>query len=254
VFLILVPLTTWRWRLREVAPQERFRRDFLLALALGPFVLHLLVSLVVGVEVRDLWGFQLWTFVGLAVLFFFETRATPQRFAWAGGLALTVATLFLAFTATYNLLAPTLAGHLAQTHFPGQPLAQVVDREWQRRFRQPLPIVASADYFLGSSVCWYVSSRPAMCMLGKPGWTPWAVEDDLNARGGVILWDAGKMGDKLPALFRRRFPAAVTMPPVELPYHAAACVPPLHVGVAFVPPPPSPPQAKGSDANGQVPP
>src|SRR5262249_5186576 len=137
VFLILVPLTGWRWRLRPIAPRQRFDRDFLLALVLGPFALHLLAALVLGVEVRDLWGFQLWTFLGLVLLFFLQTRGTAWHFAWAGGLAVAVAGLFLVYTAGYNLLAPTLTDHVSQTHFPGNPLAQGVQREWQRYFGRP---------------------------------------------------------------------------------------------------------------------
>jgi hypothetical protein len=253
VLLILVPLTTWRWRLREVAPSERFSRDFVLALGLGPFALHLLASLLLGVEVRDLWGFQLWTFVGLVVLFLCETRPTASRFAWAGGLAMTVATLFLLFTAGYNLLSPSLANHLAQTHFPGKPLARAVEREWARRFRHPLPIVASGNYFMGSSVCWYAAGRPTMCMLERPGATPWVADEDVNNRGGVILWDAGRRGDGLPAVYRSRFPHAVVLRPVELPYHAAACLPPLRIGMALVPPPQEPSAGGGAGTDRQNP-
>jgi 4-amino-4-deoxy-L-arabinose transferase-like glycosyltransferase len=253
VVLILLPLTTWRWRLRGVAPDERFNRDFLLTLALGPFALHLGVSLVLGIEVRDLWGFQLWTFVGLVLLFLLRTRGTAWHFAWAGRLALAVASLFLVFTAGYNLLAPTLAGHLSQTHFPGKPLARLVERQCRQRFGRPLPIVASGNYFMGSSVCWYVDGRPAMCMLERPGATPWARDEDLNAWGGVILWDAGRKGDALPALFRERFPGAVALSPVELPYHAAACLQPLRIGIAFVAPPPIPSQPQKRDADEQSP-
>jgi len=60
VFFILTPLTAWRWRVRPVADPER-DRNFLLMMVFGPVVLLLLVSLLSGKLLREIWGSPLWT-------------------------------------------------------------------------------------------------------------------------------------------------------------------------------------------------
>jgi proteasome lid subunit RPN8/RPN11 len=233
VLLILLPMV--RLRRREIARSECFNRDFLFFIVLGPIICHLLVSLLFGVEVHDLWGFHLWTFVGLVVLFFLSTRERSRSFAWSGRWALVLSALFMTFTLSQNLIAPSF-GLVYQTHLPGKALAREVERNWSQFSSQPVPIVASPDYFMGSSVCWYVSGRPAMCMLEGANETPWVKDEDLNAKGGVVLWKTSHDGEEFPRQLRSRFAHARPLPAVEAPYHASSRVPPLRVGIAVVPP------------------
>jgi len=235
VLLILLPLTGWRWRLRTLTPDQRFGRDFLLAIVLGPFGLHVLLSLLLGIEVRDQWGYQLWTFAGIVVLFFVETDAANWSFARSGRLALTITTLFLVVVATRNLLGPTLSGKTLRIHFPGKPLAERLEKTWQERYGQPIPIVASSDNFMGNSVAWYISGRPLLYLPYSPAETPRVGDRDLNKKGGVIVWNSVP-GDDLPASFRSRFPTAGKLEPVSIPYHAGWLLRPLRVGIALVPP------------------
>jgi hypothetical protein len=234
IFAILVPITTWRWRFRKLAPEEGFHRDFLLAIVLGPFLVHLVVSLVLGVEVRDLWGHHLWSFIGLFMLFFLQTRESTWSFAWSGRVALAVTILFMGFTIVQNRVAPHF-DLTYQTHLPGQPIAQAVDERWRQLFDSNVPIVASEDMFLTTSVCWYVKGRPASCMLTGHHETPWAEDEELNTRGGVILWDAKVDQGELPAELQKRFPRAFTTLPVDVHFHMVPNVP-LRFGVAIVPP------------------
>jgi hypothetical protein len=236
VVLILIPLTGWRWQLRKLSPDQRLGRDFLLAIALGPVALHVLFSLVLGIEIRDQWGFQLWTFIGVVVLFFFESRPAHEGLVKAGRLAFTFTALFLTAMVVRNLLGPTLGGRASRVHFPGQPLAEQVDRSWHQRYGQPIPIVASNDGFMVDCVSWYLPGRPLVFMPDFPEETPAVAARDLNKQGGVILWDVAR-GDELPESLKARFPSARKLAPLSVPYHAGRRLPPLRVGIGLVPPP-----------------
>src|SRR5262249_1820885 len=129
-----------------------------------------------------------------------------------------------------------LSGKTLRIHFPGKPLAERLERTWQERYGQPIPIVASSDNFMGNSVAWYISGRPLVYLPYSPAETPRVGDRDLNNEGGVIVWDAGQ-GEALPASFRSRFPTARSLVPVSIPYHAGWRLPPPRVGIALVPPP-----------------
>lgn len=233
VILVLVPLV-WPWRWRVVPAGERFNRDFLLAMAAGPVVLHVLVAGVLAVEVRELWGHHLWTFLGVFVLFFFQATVTPRRLAAAGLLALLGTAGFMAYFVVTNLNGPGF-GHVAQTHLPGRAVAAQVAREWAASHAGPIPIIASDDMFLGCSVCWYSAGRPASCCLVGDNETPWATDDDLNRQGGVIVWLAWSDDPRLPEPYRNRFPTAQPRPLVEVPINRGATLPPRRFGIAIVP-------------------
>src|SRR5690606_29053631 len=68
LFICATAVLGWRWPTRQINPNDRVTRDYLLAVVLGPFALHLALSLVFGLNLRSMWGAPLWTFAGLALL------------------------------------------------------------------------------------------------------------------------------------------------------------------------------------------
>ncbi len=234
VLLALAPLV-WPWRRRSLPEGDRFNRDFLLAMAVGPVVLHVLVAGVLGVEVREMWGHHLWTFLGLTVLFFCRVDESPRRLAQAGAVALLGGGGFLALFVGTNLYGPTF-GRAVQTHFPGRAVAAAVAREWSASHPEPLTIVAADNLFLGCSASWYLEGRPATFMLDGRNETPWVTDDDLTRRGGVILWYAHSDDNRVPEVFRIRFPNAQPRPLILVTPNRGPDLPPRRFGIAIVPP------------------
>ena len=73
------------------------------------------------------------------------------------------------------------------------------------------------------------SYRPVLYSSGsmgylvlEPGHCPWTDDADLNARGGVVVWDYEQLGDTAIEYLRSRFPRAELQPPVVLPAHTRA--------------------------------
>ena len=63
----------------------------------------------------------------------------------------------------------------------------------------------------------------------------WATDDDVNQKGGIILWKASNQ--TVPKWVHRRFPGAEVLPEIlELPYKTSAKIPPLKIGIAVVSP------------------
>jgi hypothetical protein len=238
VLVVLWPLL-WNRRGAVACGAPRNGRGFL-AVVLGPVAVLVLLSLTTGCQLRGIWGSPLWTFAGVALLV--AARAAPDAAAvraavrnWA-----LVAAALLAFVALKNTAWPHLHGQPTRTHFPGRLLADEVQRRWAERCDRPFPIVAGEPWRAGC-ICCYSPHRPKLYSSGSMGYlvldTPTALgssDDELNARGGVIVWDAGQLGDRLPGWARLRFPSAEDQPALALPYQTGARIPPARVGLAFV--------------------
>jgi 4-amino-4-deoxy-L-arabinose transferase-like glycosyltransferase len=250
VALILLPV------LRRKPGAPATSRSFLLTVVLGPVVLHLAVSLLLGMQLRDIWGMPLWTFAGVCALCLLGTTESDRRWRW----------LWIMWAAVSGVLAlATLAGNLAgggfrdrprRIHYPGETLSRALCSRWQQRFGTPLPIVAG-DAWLAGCVCVHASHRPTLYPSREPafvgldrtrlhrdparfivpdsGAARWTSDADLLTRGGVLVWDAAAFGDKVPRWLKKRFAGAEDQPPLVLPL-AGGSRHTLRAGWAILPP------------------
>jgi hypothetical protein len=217
----------------------RLARAVLHWAVLGPVALLLALSLTTGCQLRDIWGSPLWTFVGVWVL---AVAGPPSsvRLRWSAGAWAVVAAGMLTFCTVKNVAWPYLSGRPTRVTYPGRALTAEVARRWRARCAKPFPIVAG-EAWRASNVCCYAPHHPIIYSSGwmghfvfEPKHVFWTNDDDLTARGGVLLWDAYSLGDALPAPARARFPFAEGQPPIVLPYQTGAAIRPDRVGVAFV--------------------
>jgi hypothetical protein len=227
-------------------------RPFVAVAVLGPLVLHLVASVALGVTLRDIWGAPLWTFSGLLVLLFVQTDSSYRAWrrtiaAWA-----TVVALSLLLVLAGNL-AGGWRGKPQRIHYPGRQLAAELTRRWQERFETPVPIVAG-DWWLAGLICCHAPHRPTLYAslepaafgvdpYSRPGdprryvspdprTSPWTGDADLNARGGLLVWDADAYGEDVPEWLTERFPRTLPQKPLVLP--CAAGGPTLRVGWAML--------------------
>jgi 4-amino-4-deoxy-L-arabinose transferase-like glycosyltransferase len=220
--------------------QERRLLTWLVAIPLATLLLLALV----GWNVRADYGSPLWTFAPACLLAWRTPAPSPAAWRRAIGGWLVVAVLSVATFTGLNLLSPSLRERTARIHFPGRPLAEAVERRWAARARGPLPIVAG-NWWLAGNVSLYGTGRAAVFgsatfdgHVPDPRGVDWTNDHDLERRGAILLWDAGRWGDDVPLDLRRRYPAAEGLAPVSLPYHYARRLPPARVGLALIAPPP----------------
>lgn len=217
---------------------------FLRAAVLGPVALFLLYGVATGCQLRDSWGATFWTFLGVwAVAEFGGGTNDPAAGRRAFRRWAVVAAAVLGVFVVKQVVGPHLTpNNPSRVHYPGRPLAAEVNRRWAEQFGGLPPIVAG-DLWTAGNVCCYSPHRPVLYSNGSVGYPvfdpkvcPWTDDDQLNAGGGVIVWDAARDGDEVPEFLRQRLPRVVGQPPVVLPYQTGAPLPPARVGLAFVPP------------------
>jgi hypothetical protein len=224
---------------------RRGRGDgYLHAVVLGPLGLLIALSAATGCQLREIWGSPLWTFVGVWALVTFRATPDPAAVRKALRTAAVVALCVVGFVVVKQVVVPWATHRHDRPHFPGKALARAVGERWHARHAAPFA-VSAGDGWRAGLVCVYSAHRPvlysngAMDVLEFDGAVcPWTGDDDLNRRGGVIVWDAYRHGDDLPADLRARFPRAIVEPPVVLPYEHPGITVPARTGLALVLPAP----------------
>jgi hypothetical protein len=245
VLVVVSFLTGWRVRLRAVEGAARFSRDFLLAMVLGPFALHLVIACVFGNPLRSSYGSQLWPFLGLLLLFCLELHRSAARWklAWSG--CAVFAAVFVVAMLAHDLVGPHFRRTASRTSFPGKLLAQDVQSLWHHRYPQPLKIIAG-EWWLAGNAALYATDRPHVYPSSSPDkldipadYCTWLCDRDLNHWGGVILWNTSHAPDGLPAELRQRFHVAEIVELPDIRCNRQAGSPPARIVAAIIPPEPA---------------
>lgn len=116
---------------------------------------------------------------------------------------------------------------------PAEAIAGFFADTFERRTGRPLAIVAG-DRRLASLVAVGARSRPHQFIDEKT--TPWISDNDIKARGAVVLWPATDTRGNPPPEIKARFPELVLEVPqaFERPFQVFG--PPLRVGWAMIRP------------------
>ena len=243
IVAVLLPLTGLRWRLRRLDSVERFSRDFLAAMGLGPFAVQAALALALDLKLRSMYGSQLWTFTGVLILFSLALR--PEAVGWRRavigcgfmGVGMVVAAI------VYDQAWPYVNGQPMSVHFPGREAAARVHAVWQERFDQPL-LVVGGEWMLAANAALY--SRPRLQVYGggpyardpapSPRDNPWTSDEALKRTGGILLWSADRQEPGIAVHLCRRFPMLEILNPVALRWETGAAIAPLRVGMGVIPP------------------
>jgi hypothetical protein len=132
-----------------------------------------------------------------------------------------------------NVALPYVRHIPSRVHFPGNQLAQRLQREWQIRSDLPLSVVAGP---------WWQAANAGLCLDGRvqiydfiyPECSPWASDEDLAKLGGIVVWEIDADGAKCLQQIRFRFPDAEILPSFALPWQTGAEIPPARFGLAIV--------------------
>ncbi len=243
MFWAALPLTGWRWRLRPIVPEERFSRDYLAAMVLGPFALHLVAAGLFNKRLLDAYGSQLWMFTGVLLLFCLAIRPETRSLRRSFRRSIAIGIVFLAAVAVHCVATPYITGKPLRVHCPTAALASQVREKWTRRYGTPLPIVAG-DWWLAANIALAGPDRPVVYGSSDinrldmgPQCSGWCSDEELLAHGGVVVWDVWGCKDDPHKVLESRFPGVEFLKkPLTIPWRTGAKIRPLRVGVAIVPP------------------
>lgn len=232
VGVLLFSLGRPTWYRNVEGPQARF----LIALAVVPLLLVVIVSASLGLRLRSMWGAPLLIFLPLLVLAFLRVE-TPnvRRFAIAW---FSVFLLAPGLYAGLVLFQPYVAGEGKRVHFPGRVLAEYIEADWRLRYARPLRVAIGSEWIAGN-IGANASSRPQVYIDGDPGRSAWIDDALVRLEGGAVVWEikgADQAQTDDPFGLAARFDCVVPAPPITLDWATGATVPPLQFGLAYVAP------------------
>jgi len=233
--VIMIPVIGffWQWKVQhQESSNARECEKFLFYCFMIPLVCHMLYGGIQGLHLRMAYGAPFWIFGGLWLLLRFQTMKKPVRYFQQAMILMVTVQLctILGFLVTFY------AGKQpALVYYPIRELGATCEQLWHSRFPdQNCPYVAGNDDKLVGHVIHTMTGKP------KPILPPntRANDDDLNQKGGMVVWERHDAGNDFPESLRQRFPRAEVLPEMpEFPNKTVAKIPPLRIGIAIVPPP-----------------
>ena len=201
LLLILLATRTGLQRLPEntdtaalARPNPQAQR-FLWVMGLGPALLLVLLGLLLGIGLRDMWGMPMWSLSGLLVASLIPAARFERQYP-----------RLLKGLAVWLLLATVLMGSYVQwggqwrnkpsrMDWPQAALAQQADSTWQALSRCGLDNIAG-DYWLAGLAATdpaaFSSDRPSVMIGGNPAYSPWMSAARLQSHGSLMVWPQGE--------------------------------------------------------------
>jgi hypothetical protein len=231
--VILIPVIGLVWKLQHHEQGNvKECEKFLFYCFMIPMFLHMLYCGVNGVILRQAYGAPFWVFGGLWLLLRFRTTQDVVR-CFRQSVTLAVTTMLLIATGFVVLFY--LGEQDPDLYYSMRDLGTTCDDIWDSQgYPNNCPYVAGDSAQLIGHVAHAMRVRPSVIL---PQGT-WASDDDLNRKGGMLVWEIKDDNTELPVWLRKRFPQAEQPPEIrELPFNVGSKVHELKIGVAIVPPP-----------------
>jgi hypothetical protein len=211
------------------------RYVWFLALAL-PLAATLLASVLDTGGTAD-WATPFVLMSGLAVVVAAGPRITLRRqhvvgFAWVAVLAIPPVLLVGALVA-----APWTGAWEWESEQPAGLMGRFYSDTFRRRVGKPLEIVVG-DSRVASVVALTAPDRPRLYSAATPERTPWLTDDEVRAKGAIVLWEIEGQGSLPPPAIRARFPDIVAEVPQSFERPVQGFLPALRVGWAVIRPQP----------------
>lgn len=172
------------WRLEPRLVIKHFDIEFLLLVGVGPLILTVLLSAIMGIKLRAGWGqplLSLWGTLLIAWLQPYLTLAKFYRFV-------AVVFSFLMLTVTAYCIALVRADGPSSANYPGKNIAAMFTHDWHEKYHTPLHYVAGSRWLAGN-LAFYSSDRPQVFIDWNHRMSPWIDEEKLKQDGAIFVWD-----------------------------------------------------------------
>ncbi len=234
--LLAVALLAWRRPGEPVAVPVRAalppeQRAYLATITWAPAGLAVAASVLLGLHLKDMWGYPMWCFIGLFLMAELAGPFTSGGLWRFGAVWLAILLAVPAVFAVQHTIGGRFVAKSMRSAFPGPELARAVEQRWHAAVGTRLPIVAG-DVWLAGNIAFYGSDRPAVFIDADPAKSPWITPDALARRGAVLIWPASEGRP----VWLEGFPSAQEQPPIALPYAPALGHAPARFEWAILPP------------------
>lgn len=208
-----------------------FDKAFLFYIGVGPLLLTLLLSLLLGIKLRAGWGMPLLSFSTIILLALLQpnlTQAKVYRF-------IITIIVFMGVLLTGYTLSLIDSSDASSANFPGKEIASTITNEWNQKYHTKLDYVAGSRW-LGGNISFYSKDHPAVFVEWEKNRAPWIDIESLKNKGAVFVWDITGH-ESLPLEIQKEFSNLEPAKVMRFALHRnKRNLPPAEIGVAFLPP------------------
>ena len=221
------------WRLS--VDSAEFDRRYLAIVVLGPVVIYLFASALMGATIRSMWGGPLFSFLGLFLVTIFVANHESDKIRQVLRSSLALGLLMAAALFVRNGFGPAVRGELSKVHFPGDEVTQQLHQRWHQNHEGPLKIVAGQNFVAGC-IGVYSDNHVDVFSGLEPLHNPWTSLEELKETGGMIVWDKDERGESPPDDWQNKFPNSQLLEPIVCKTKALTGDVDARVGVIIVHP------------------
>lgn len=209
---------------------KSFDSAFLFYVACVPFLLTIIISLLLGAKLRAGWGMPLLSAWGIILIALLQPRITQMKIV-----------VFLVYT--FTLLGVLISGYSlslmylgtpTSANFPGREMAEKITQQWHDTYHTKLHYVGGSRWISGN-ISFYSPDHPAVFIEWNERRSPWINLQDLQQKGGVLVWDINKKDD-LSEKAQNKLSKLRDIRLMEFDWHRNKNLPPIKLIVAMAPP------------------
>lgn len=213
---------------------SRFDKQFLFFTAICPFLLTILLSAIMGINLRAAWGQPLFSLWGILFILWFKPVITLQKFYRFAILLFILAAITITVYCV-NIIRGTKP---SSANFPGKIIAATLTQLWHEKYQTPLKFVAGGRWLAGN-ISFYSKDHPQVYIDWNKQMSPWIDEAALRKNGAIFVWDLTAINRRKEVAIEDVTRQFTTMGPIEIMYfswHNNKNLPPAEIKVAFLPP------------------
>ena len=152
----------------------------------APMIVLIVLSLVFGIGLRDLWGMPMWALSGLLTASFIAPAAQAISAVKIRKALVIWLTLVTVLMLVYVGFGDKIRAKPSRMQWPEQALAAQAQASWQSLSSCPLDSV-SGDRWLSALVAMN-SGFPSQMFSGPASHSPWMTAERLQQNGTLVMW------------------------------------------------------------------
>jgi len=208
-------------------------KQFLFFVGLGPFLLTILLSAVMGIKLRAGWGQPLLSLWGLILIMGLQpylnlTITKFYRF-------LVIIIVFLGVNITAYSIALIRADEPSSANYPGKIIATSITQRWYRKYHTSINYIAGSRFAAGN-IAFYSKDHPQVYIDWDQKISPWIDEKKLKQQGAVFVWELQDNQKNLIHKIKVRFPKMQKPQGYSFNWLRNKNMPPVQIIIAFLPP------------------
>lgn len=199
---------------------NRSAKAYILFMALGPFVLTIILAMLFGWHLYNEWGVPLVALWGLLLILIFKPEISEKKFKKF---------MMIIYIIMFLWMIGYIAGlfinskHKHSDNYPAKEIAHYVTTQWQEKYHKPLKYVAGSRY-VGGYIAFYSHDHPSVYVEWNQQFSPWINLAEMKKYGAVFIQDNyygttvfGKHpytnnGKEFPAEVLKQYPDLMILP------------------------------------------